>query len=32
VVIISRAAWVCMAMSASMNWMPWKAAIGWPNC
>ena len=20
-----------MAMSASMNWMPWNAAIGWPN-
>ena len=21
-----------MAMSASMNWMPWNEAIGWPNC
>src|SRR3989441_379955 len=27
-----RAACTCMAMSASMNWMPWNAAIGWPNC
>jgi len=25
---MSRAACTCMAMSASMNWMPWKAAIG----
>jgi len=29
---MSRAAWTCMAMSASMNWMPWKSAIRWPNC
>src|SRR2546427_392400 len=29
---IRRAACTCIAMSASMNWMPWNAAIGWPNC
>src|SRR2546428_224422 len=23
---MSRAAWTCIAMSASMNWMPWNAA------